>query len=297
MSARRPNPGYTLVELLVAIGVIAVLTGLILPAVQKVRAAAARSACQHNLRQLTLGLHQYHDGFNGLPPGHESGTAALRPRMPYASWHIRITPYLDQDAVWQQAVQDFVSAPYNNPVHRGEKTIIPSFSCPADGRLTSLQAEYLTRRPMGFTNYLGVSGTNLTTRDGVLYLDSNTQFTHVSDGVSQTILVGERPPMGRFAYGNWYIAFGEKGEGAADQHLGTRELAVYMTPQVCTIGPYQFGPGGLQNPCDDFHFWSLHPGGANFAFCDGSVRFMAYSADQVLPALATRAGGEVIGEY
>ena len=67
-----------------------------------------------------------------------------------------------------------------------------------------------------------------------------------------------------------------------------------MFPQVCNIGPYQYGPGKLNNTCDDFHFWSLHSGGANFAFADGSVRFVTYSADPIMPALATRAGGEVV---
>ncbi|HLW66382.1 MAG TPA: H-X9-DG-CTERM domain-containing protein [Gemmataceae bacterium] len=59
-------------------------------------------------------------------------------------------------------------------------------------------------------------------------------------------------------------------------------------------GPFHYGPGRIDNPCDSFHFWSLHPMGANFLFCDGSVHFIAYSAAEIMPALATRAGGEVV---
>lgn len=62
----------------------------------------------------------------------------------------------------------------------------------------------------------------------------------------------------------------------------------------CQNGPYLFQPGDLRNNCDSFHFWSTHPGGANFAFADGSVRFLSYSADPIMPALATRSGGETV---
>ncbi len=65
----------------------------------------------------------------------------------------------------------------------------------------------------------------------------------------------------------------------------------------CADGPYAFGPGDLKQHCDAFHYWSLHTGGANFAFADGSVHFLRYSATAVLPALATRAGGETVGDF
>ncbi len=296
---KHPNSraGFSLIELLVVIGVIAILVGLLLPAVQSVRSAAARASCQNNFKQLALSLHQYHDAFNGLPPGHESLTTQMRPPMPHTSWHLRILPFLEHQAVWQQAIEDFRSDPSGLGVHRGEKALIPIFSCPADPRLKELHVELQSNRLMYFTNYLGVSGINLTTRDGMLFSGSNVKFEHVADGTSQTLLIGERPPAdrsARLAYGNWYIATGQKDEGAADQNLGVRELAIFMFPQVCKIGPYQYGPGRLNNACDDFHFWSLHTGGANFAFADGSVRFLRYEADSIMPALATRAGGEVV---
>lgn len=83
--------------------------------------------------------------------------------------------------------------------------------------------------------------------------------------------------------------------------LGVREKNIGgpYVPASCPPGPYHFQPGRLDQPCDLFHFWSLHAGGANFLFADGSVHFLAYSADDILPALATRSGGEAIaaGEY
>jgi prepilin-type processing-associated H-X9-DG protein len=76
--------------------------------------------------------------------------------------------------------------------------------------------------------------------------------------------------------------------------LGVRERNVLGTRYPCPPGPYEFGPGRFDNQCDMFHFWSPHPGGANFLFADGSVRLIRYTARDVMPALATRAGGEVV---
>jgi prepilin-type processing-associated H-X9-DG protein len=76
--------------------------------------------------------------------------------------------------------------------------------------------------------------------------------------------------------------------------LGVRERNHPKSGLACPAGPFGFGPGTTTNQCDQFHFWSLHGGGANFLFCDGSVRFLSYSADPVMPALGTRAGGEAL---
>ncbi len=127
-------------------------------------------------------------------------------------------------------------------------------------------------------------------------MGSKVRFADIVDGTSNTLLAGERPPSPDFWFGWWYAGAGEAGTGAGDMVLGARELNVNASTYTaaCPVGPYSFKPGKIQEMCDVFHFWSLHDGGANFLFCDGSVRFLTYSADSILPALATRAGGEIV---
>jgi len=121
------------------------------------------------------------------------------------------------------------------------------------------------------------------------------KLTSFTDGTSQTILIGERPPPGVRHSGSWY-AFGytfEWGYDTYSRHLyGFVDYPMHSDP---CAHPIFFGPGNIDNPCDSHHFWSLHPGGANFVFVDGSVHFLRYSASALIPALATRNGGEVVG--
>ncbi|MGL4420562.1 MAG: DUF1559 domain-containing protein, partial [Gemmataceae bacterium] len=147
------------------------------------------------------------------------------------------------------------------------------------------------------TSYLGVSGTNGASRDGILYQDSRHRLAEVTDGSSSTLLIGERPPAHDFHYGWWYAGLGYDGRGSMDMVLGVREpnMLPVTTGSACGPGNYPFRAArGVNDPCGQFHFWSLHPGGANFAFADGSVRFLAYDANPIMPALATRAGGESV---
>lgn len=95
-------------------------------------------------------------------------------------------------------------------------------------------------------------------------------------------------------FGWWYAGWGQDKDGECDSVLGSRTLNLGNRYLSCSAGPYGYAPGRFDNPCDTFHFWSPHPGGAHFAFADGSVRFLRYSADDILPALATRAGGEAV---
>ena len=136
----------------------------------------------------------------------------------------------------------------------------------------------------------GTCGTPINTPYG-----SRTRFSDIGDGASNTLAVGERPPSPDFWLGWWYAGAGEKGTGAGDVVLGVRERHVDTGPYTahCPGGPYRFRAGAVTEMCDAFHYWSLHQGGANFLFCDGSVRFLSYPADSVFPALASRAGGDV----
>ena len=290
----------SLIELLVVIGLFAVLTALLLPAVQRVRGAAARSQCQNNLRQLALAAHQHHDVVGHLPP------SATRPRpgnkFPYLGWVARLTPYLDQEPVWAKTVSAFARQP--NPFaldagHSLRGTVLSSAGCPADDRVS---AAWVVDGPpldvpVALLSYLGNVGVDRRRRDGVLVPDGRLTMLAVTDGTSSTLLAGERPPGFDMGYGWWYVAAGMDGLGSLDFTIGVRELRrrwVRSGYGGCPTGPNHFQPGRVDDPCSVFHFWSLHPGGANFAFCDGSVRFLPYSADAILPALATRAGGEVV---
>jgi prepilin-type N-terminal cleavage/methylation domain-containing protein/prepilin-type processing-associated H-X9-DG protein len=288
----RPRAAFTLVELLVVLGILGVLVGLLLPAVQKARAAAARIGCANNLEQLGLALHNYHDTQSTLPPGVSSG--APYPRM---TWLTRLLPYLEQEPLWQitVAAYDYQPIPFVDPPHIGLGLPVKPFACPADGRPSQPQDTHGGRR-VALTSYLGVLGIAYDDTRGVLFRDSRVRLTDVTDGTSNTLMAGERPPSADCWYGWWYAGVGQAATGSADMLLGARERnwgGPYTSP--CPPGPYPFQPGRFDNQCDLFHFWSPHDGGAHFLFADASVHFLGYQADAVLPALATRSGGEVAG--
>lgn len=287
----------TLLELLVVIVLVAVLIGLLLPAIQRVRSAAIQASCSNNLRQLALALLTTHDVDGRLPPGMSGSGSAT----PYRSWRTAILPYLDQRPLWEASAAAYSASRYPFPPtsHPPMAVPLPVVGCPADSRMLTAWRVDLggahTTRTVALTSYLGSGGTDYRSRDGVLYRRSRTRVADITDGSSNTFMVGERPPSGDLRYGWWYAGAGQDGGGSLDAFLGAREQVAPISQGVgCPPGPYRFGPGQQPSMCDAFHFWSLHPGGANFAFCDGSVRFLSYTADSILPALATRAGGEVV---
>src|SRR5262249_46946632 len=141
----------------------------------------------------------------------------------------------------------------------------------------------------------GVSGKDWSTRDGVLFRDSRISLRDITDGTSNTLMVGERPPSADFQFGWWYAGAGQKFTGSADMFLGVEgQNLLGLVGGSCPLGTYRFTPGRLNNLCDMFHFWSLHSGGAHFLYADGSVHFLHYSVAPLLPALATRVGGEAV---
>jgi prepilin-type N-terminal cleavage/methylation domain-containing protein/prepilin-type processing-associated H-X9-DG protein len=286
-----PNrPAMTLVELLVVIAIIAILIGLLLPAVQKVREAANRIKCQNNLKQLGLAIHHYHDINRRLPIGCSyTGPADPHPHM---SWMTRILPFVEQDALWAQAQRAFAADKFfmSPPHYPVIAQVIEVYSCPSDGRVRS--PTVVAGFPIGLTSYQGVAGTNRTSSNGTLFLNSRVGIADIVDGTSSTLVVGERPPNPDQRLGWWYGGWGQAQDGSADSFLGVREMNVHPRYSACPEGPYEFGPGRFSDPCDAFHFWSPHSGGANFLIADGSVRFIRYSANPIMPALASRAGGE-----
>ena len=293
--AIRHRRAFTLIELLVVLGIIGLLLSLLLPAVQKVRATASRLQCQNNLKQLALASHTYESSTGVLPAGVRAG--AKGEPYPYLSWMGQLLPQLEQGPLWATTVSAFEASRNNpfRPPHLGIMTPLKVTSCPADSRQSEAHNTHQGMR-VATTGYLGNQGLDFRTPNGVLYFASATRLTDVTDGTSNTLLAGERPPSPDFWFGWWYAGAGEAGTGAADVVLGVRELNINTSEYTaaCARGPYAFRAGDASQMCDTFHFWSLHSGGANFAFCDGSVRFLRYSADPILPALATRAGGEVV---
>jgi prepilin-type processing-associated H-X9-DG protein len=210
-------------------------------------------------------------------------------------WPARLLPYIEQAPLWASVIDDYRSQPnpFGPPQHRTFSFPIPVYSCPSDGRAESAQDTHKALR-VALTNYIGVIGTNWQNLDGVLIADRAISIGQVSDGTSATLLVGERPPSPDFWFGWWYAGHGQNGgTGSPDVLLGVRELNVGgQYTWYCPRSASRFGPGRFEEQCDVFHYWSPHPGGAHFIFCDGSARFLSYSIEAMMPALATRSGGE-----
>jgi prepilin-type processing-associated H-X9-DG protein/prepilin-type N-terminal cleavage/methylation domain-containing protein len=290
MTGRR---AVTLVEVLVVLGIIGVLLGLTIPAVQKVRAAAARVACQNNMKQVGLALHNYHD-HNGHFPAWVPSSTWDPLKYPSVTWLARILPEMGEDALGSATTQANKSAPYrvfDNPPHVGLGTVVKSYLCPADGRFFApvIDRDRLT---VATTGYIGADGP----RGGVLGRSPGTRVADIRDGTSTTIAVGERPPPDTLQAGKWYTFVSPLGVWG---DLYGPEGLLWVTGEVLAFGdpcrqPLKFGPGRPGNPCDRHHFWSLHPGGANFLFADGAVRVLRYGAHDSVVAMTSLDGGEAI---
>lgn len=284
---------FTIVELLVSIAVISLLLSLMLPAVHKVRSAAAKMSCQNKLRQVALALHHHHDNQSAFPSAYKGRRSSEPNRR--VSWIGRILPELGEGPLADQVRSDFART-QNTREHVGPKHLLNIIACPADPDAGSVHRYH--DREYAFTNYHGNLGTESRSRDGILFRDSAIRMEWILDGSSQTLLAGERPPSPEFRFGWWYVGIGQDGSASMEYLMGTREMnrmTVTAGPYAaCGPGPFHFQPTDPQSFCSAFQYWSDHSGGANFAFCDGSVRFLKYSADAILPALGTRAGGEVV---
>jgi prepilin-type processing-associated H-X9-DG protein len=308
MVASRPTPrrkAVSLLETLIVIRLIGILVGLLLPAVQQVRAAAARTGCANNLRQVGLALHHFHDVHGRLPPSHtKQDVEGSHDPETLLTWMAAILPQIDQEPLWQLSAEACAAdpLPFHSPPHVGYTTIMRAYVCPADSRLLDLQPTSAGDLA-AFTSYIGMGGISAIEippqfqpqMPGALGGSPGFRLTDVSDGCSQTLLVGERPPPASGQAGEWY----------SDAYARARydgPGALFWIPNLpfpgdvkCYPGGGRFlGPGRLDNPCDRFHLWSLHPGGANFLLVDGSVRFLGYDADALIRALITIGGGEAV---
>lgn len=291
----RSRRGFTLIELLVVIAIIAILIGLLLPAVQKVREASNRSKCSNNLKQMGLALHSYHDTYYALPQGQSPWSAAYSPPYEGAwSWMNYILPYIEQDNAYRQG-QAFAQTDHYSWHNPTCALKVSMYICPSDSRGNQVYSG----APYGIadqatTGYLGNSGTTSTSMDGVLYMGSKVALPHITDGTSNTIMVGERPPNTNLEFGWWFTAYGYDGRGNADCVLTSNDLAVANYFGCGTSAAQKIGlqPGRPEVSCDAAHYWSFHTAGAQFLMGDGSVRMITYSNNNILPMLSTRAGGE-----
>lgn len=309
-NSRMRRRGFTLVELLVVIAIIGILVGLLLPAVQAAREAARRMQCTNNLKQQVLAMHNHHDTFRRFPSAHQLGNtwytsfrrqpppggltagSSYPAEGPFWSWMTRLLPFIEGNNLYQAF--DLRGVPAAWPWWQGPSgnrlnaRINPTFVCPSDPRGGQLSTGTGDRAAL--SSYLGVTGTNqfqeANGQDGILYVNSGVKMGGISDGTSNTLCVGERPPSSSLEYGWQWAGSGDLPYfGAADVVLGVHERL-----ESPTATPDFFRPGAVQDPTDihRMHFWSLHPGGGNWALCDGSVRFISYSSagPQPLPTSA-----------
>ncbi len=315
-SIAQSHQGFTLIELLVVIAIIAILIALLLPAVQQAREAARRSSCRNNLKQIGLALQNHHDTYGWFPSAHQIGktwdSSYQRPDPPhgyasngypqdgaYFSWMFRIAPYLDQGTVFKQAktCPDHSCWPWWQYTADGRclnGIPLKIFQCPSDVR-GDLILDYGNNQRTALTSYLGVNGCNQFQeaggQNGLLFVNSGVRFGDIVDGSSNTLLVGERPPTNDLVYGWWFAGAGPS------PHFGTTDVVLGIEERKSspTSTPDYYRPGEIQDPNHQFHFWSLHTGGAFFLLGDGSVHFISYNVNRgVMRALASRDGNETV---
>jgi prepilin-type N-terminal cleavage/methylation domain-containing protein len=302
--AQRPTPvriGFTLIELLVVIAIIAILVGLLLPAVQKVREAASRTQCLNNLHQIGLALHTYHDAHGSFPSGYACQPVnSTQPDQtaPGWGWAALLLPNIEQGNLAQQI--NF-SLPVEDPSNLGARSmILKLYVCPSDRSTGSFTIDDQNNAPLAqaaTNSYAACHGTGvdldeeLDDFNGMFSRNSHVRFADVTDGTSNTIAIGERGSF--FTQTAWAgaVSFGTTRitPGAPTSNPAAIEDAATQT--LVHVGIHT-----INDPnADPEDFASPHVGIGNFVFVDGSVHSLqAGISISVLQALATRDGGEVV---
>jgi prepilin-type N-terminal cleavage/methylation domain-containing protein/prepilin-type processing-associated H-X9-DG protein len=307
------RPAFTLIELLVVLAIIGILVGILLPAVQQVRASAQRTQCTNNLRQIGLALHNYHTVRQYLPPGYLASGSYMdgaTDTAPGWCWATFILPYLEQEDLYQQL-------DLTMPVQKSSaiQSFVKGYICPSD-----IVPDAPFAVPDAFANTLclaapcsysaccgnDASDTTAATGSGVFYRNSQTRMNDIKDGTSTTILIGERSWAS--ANGIWAGAVPNgvivRGKYNPCQPVvaGASFPAATLVLSHAHLNNARKDPDGSAGMDD---FGSQHAAGSNFLFADGSVHFFrsvpsdnpdgSYTPDGVVfQALATRADDDIV---
>jgi prepilin-type N-terminal cleavage/methylation domain-containing protein/prepilin-type processing-associated H-X9-DG protein len=322
----RTRRAFTLVELLVVIAIIAILIGLLLPAVQRVREAAARMQCQNNLKQLGLACHSFHDTYKSFPPGATFNPGTSWGNVDWSAnqgtWLVYVLPYIDEENLYRKIPN--IGTPHFDsigaavaagvlPVALPDKLRCPSDGWTPDGPYSNYVgslgpqcvddkcgytpfAQYCNRPDWGW----GASDEDDPDLDGIRgtfsRFNTRIRIVHIIDGTSQTLLLGESLPSTNWHMqnGGWHNSYGVQ--------LATTIIPInypISETDYSWCGSAGAGPDhSMYNNNIAWGFRSRHKQGANFVLADGSVRFLKETIDhRTFQLLGCRNDGKPVGYW